>query len=95
MALATLVAISGPQKVSIFRVPPPPIKWPLLWICPPSQNHYVSHHIKNSYIISYNTASYAAPSDSFVPRDAGIEPRTVATGALTVRLSNNSARSLP
>jgi hypothetical protein len=29
------------------------------------------------------------PSDSTVPTDAGIEPRTVATGALTVRHSNH------
>jgi hypothetical protein len=29
------------------------------------------------------------PSDSSVPTDAGIEPRTVATGALTVRRSNH------
>jgi hypothetical protein len=29
------------------------------------------------------------PSDSTVPTDAGIEPRTVATGALAVRRSNH------
>jgi hypothetical protein len=34
------------------------------------------------------------PSDSTVSEDAGIEPRTVATLALAVRRSNNSARSL-
>jgi hypothetical protein len=33
------------------------------------------------------------PSDSTVPTDAGIEPRTVATGALAVRRSNHEARS--
>jgi hypothetical protein len=33
------------------------------------------------------------PSDSTVSEDAGIEPRTVATLALTVRRSNYSARS--
>jgi len=33
------------------------------------------------------------PSDSTVPLDAGIEPRTVGTLALAVRLSNQSARS--
>ncbi len=32
-------------------------------------------------------------SDSTMPTDAGIEPRTVATGALTVRPSNHQARS--
>ncbi len=35
------------------------------------------------------------PSDSTVPTDAGIEPRTVATGALAVRHSNHWARSHP
>ncbi len=35
------------------------------------------------------------PSDSTVSEDAGIEPRTVATTALTVRRSNQSARSHP
>jgi hypothetical protein len=29
------------------------------------------------------------PSDSTVPTDAGIEPKTVATGALAVRRSNH------
>jgi hypothetical protein len=35
------------------------------------------------------------PSDSTVSEDAGIEPRTVATLALTARRSNFSARSHP
>jgi hypothetical protein len=35
------------------------------------------------------------PSDSTVSEDAGIEPRTVASTALTVRRSNHSARSHP
>jgi hypothetical protein len=35
------------------------------------------------------------PSDSTVSEDAGIEPRTTATLALTVRRSNYSARSHP
>jgi hypothetical protein len=35
------------------------------------------------------------PSDSTVWKDAGIEPRTVATTALAVRRSNHSARSHP
>ncbi len=35
------------------------------------------------------------PSDSTVPTDAEIEPRTVATGALAVRRSNHQARSHP
>jgi hypothetical protein len=34
-------------------------------------------------------------SDSTVAEDAGIEPRTVATTALAVRRSNQSARSHP
>ncbi len=33
------------------------------------------------------------PSDSTVPTDAGIEPRTVATGTLADRRSNHLARS--
>jgi hypothetical protein len=35
------------------------------------------------------------PSDSTVSEDAGIEPRTVATLALTARRSNHLARSHP
>ncbi len=35
------------------------------------------------------------PSDSALSEDAGIEPRTVAPTALTVRRSNHSARSHP
>jgi hypothetical protein len=35
------------------------------------------------------------PSDSTVSEDAWIEPRTVATLALSVRRSNHSARSPP
>jgi hypothetical protein len=35
------------------------------------------------------------PSDSTVSKDAGIEPRTVATSALAVRRSNHWARSHP
>ncbi len=35
------------------------------------------------------------PSDSSVSEDAGFDPRTVATSALAVRRSNNSARSHP
>jgi hypothetical protein len=38
--------IQGPKK-SLF-LGPPPLKWPLLWICPP-QNHYLQHHINNMY----------------------------------------------
>jgi hypothetical protein len=38
---------------------------------------------------------FIRPSDSTVPTDAGIEPRTVATGALAVRRSNHQARSHP
>jgi hypothetical protein len=40
----------------------------------------------------FSTASSSAP-DSTVPTDAGIELRTVATGALAVRRSNHLARS--
>ncbi len=42
----------------------------------------------------FNTASSAAPSDSTVSEDGGIEPRIVAT-KLAIRRSNHSARSHP
>jgi hypothetical protein len=47
------------------------------------------------FVYGYRTASSAAPSDSTVSEDAGIQPRSVATSALTVRRSNHSARSHP
>jgi hypothetical protein len=47
---ASLVAISGPKKVSIFRAPHP-LKMALFMDLPP-QNHYVLHHINNRYINS-------------------------------------------
>jgi hypothetical protein len=31
------------KKTQFFYGHPPPLKWPLLWICPP-QNHFVPHH---------------------------------------------------
>jgi hypothetical protein len=50
MALALLVAISGPKKDSFFRAQP--LQWPSKWIRP-HQNHYVLRHINNRYINSY------------------------------------------
>jgi hypothetical protein len=41
----------------------------------------------SAYIIQH--CFICRPSDSTVPTDAGIEPRTVATGALAVRRSNH------
>ncbi len=43
------------------------------------------------YLFPYNIQHcfICRPSDSTVPTDAGIEPRTVATGALTARRSNH------
>ncbi len=41
------------------------------------------------------TALICRPADSIVSEDAGIEPRTVATTALTVRRSYHAARSHP
>ncbi len=41
---------------------------------------FCSYNIQHCFI--------CRPSDSTVPTDAGIEPRTVATGALAVRRSN-------
>jgi hypothetical protein len=59
--------------------------------------HFVGIFFKNifwgdfflflSYCIQHCFISH--PSDSTVPTDAGIEPRTVATGALAVRRSNH------
>ncbi len=46
---------------------------------------FVQYNIQHCFI--------CCPSDSTVPTDAGIEPRTVATGALAVRRSNHLARS--
>jgi hypothetical protein len=37
----------------------------------------------------FSTVFICRPSDSTVPTDVGIEPRTVATGALAVRHSNH------
>jgi hypothetical protein len=48
---------------------------------------FFSYYIQHCFI--------CRPSDSTVPTDAGMEPRTVATGALTVRRSNHWARSHP
>jgi hypothetical protein len=42
---------------------------------------FCSYYIQHCFI--------CRPSDSTVPTDAGIEPRTVATGALAVRRSNH------
>jgi hypothetical protein len=49
------------------------------------------------YIFSYyiQHGFICRPSDSTGPSDAGIEPRTVATGALAVRCFNHLARSHP
>ncbi len=48
---------------------------------------FCSYNIQHCFI--------CRPSDSTVPTDAGIEPRTVATGALAVRRSNHQAGSHP
>ncbi len=50
MALALLVANSGPKKVLIFRAHP--FHWPLKWIFL-HQKHYVLGHISNRFINSY------------------------------------------
>jgi hypothetical protein len=42
---------------------------------------FCSYNIQHCFI--------CRPSDSTVPTDAGIEPRTIATGALAVRRSNH------
>ena len=50
MALAALVAISGPKKVLISGTTP--YNGPRNEYCPP-QNHYVPRHKNNRYINSY------------------------------------------
>jgi hypothetical protein len=57
MALASLVAISGPKKVSIFRAHP--FQWPSKWILP-HQNHYVPGHINIRYINNYTAGTNKA-----------------------------------
>ncbi len=47
------------------------------------------------FFILNSTLLHLPPSDSTVLTDAGIEPRTVATGALAVSRSNHLARSHP
>jgi hypothetical protein len=43
--------------------------------------YFFAYYIQHCFI--------CRPSDSTVQTDAGIEPRTVATGALTIRRSNH------
>jgi hypothetical protein len=59
------------------------IKGGIFWIFP----FYVRYRIQHFFI--------RRPSDSTVSENARIEPRTVATTALSVRCSNHSARSHP
>ncbi len=49
--------------------------------------YFFSYYIQHCFI--------CRPSDSTVPTDAGIEPKTVETGALAVRRSKHQARSHP
>jgi hypothetical protein len=43
----------------------------------------------NFFVVLYSALFHLPPSDSTVPTDAGMEPRTVATCALAVRRSNH------
>ncbi len=52
-ALASLVAISGPKKISIFRAHS--FQCPQNECCP-QKNHFVLPHINNRYINSYSHA---------------------------------------
>jgi hypothetical protein len=63
MALALLVAISGPKKVLIFR--PHPFQWALKWIFL-QQNYYVPRHIYNRYINSYSVSLRYSTGDSTI-----------------------------
>jgi hypothetical protein len=67
MALALLVAISGPKKVSIFQGPSlsnGPRNWIFL-----HKNHYVPCHTNNRYINSYTTAGEGAKGGPELSRD--------------------------
>jgi hypothetical protein len=61
------------------------------------EEKYVASNFVFNYIFNmlYSTLLHLSPSDSNVSEDAEIEPRTVATVALTVRRSNHSAKSHP
>ncbi len=48
-----------------------------------------SSHPSVIFSVLFSALLHLPPSDSNVPTDAGIEPRTDATGALTVRRSNH------
>ncbi len=62
MALASLVAISGPPKVAIFRAHP--LQWPSKWIFP-HQNHHVPRHINNRYTNINTDPTVFTPSQMF------------------------------
>jgi hypothetical protein len=67
--------------------------------CPSSQRMFFFKYFLGDffYLFSYyiHHSFICRPTDSTVPTDAGIEPRTVATDALAVRRSNHLARSHP
>ncbi len=53
-------------------------------------NYLVLYSMRRPLIVYYIQHCFICrPSDSTVPTDAGIEPRTVATGPLAVRRSNH------
>ncbi len=62
-------------------------------------NFITSHFLTGGFFVFFmyciQHCLICRPSDFTVSEDAGIEPRTVATSALAVRLSNHYARSHP
>jgi hypothetical protein len=81
---------------SLYSQPlPPQLRWAGISTCPPSSPMDPPKGVGPSttlfFFFSYNIQHcfICRPSDSSVPTDAGIEPRTVATCALAVRRSNH------
>jgi hypothetical protein len=78
-----LFCIAGPDPDSVgFEIKDRNFKRVILWIF-------------SFYFTLFNTALSAAPQIPLLSEDAGIEPRTVATSALTSRRTNHSATSHP
>ncbi len=66
-----------------------------LWVSCCSLVSFFNRIFLDFIYLHYSTLLHLPPLDSTVSEDAGIEPRTIATLALTVRHSKPSDRSLP
>ncbi len=97
------------DQLLISLIPSPYLSLPTSWQLQVEmvQSESIASRNSNTFILSYcqwliscfmydiQHCFICRPSDSTVSEDAGIEPRTVATLALTARSSNHSARSHP